>query len=66
MTDFMTQDAQAFAQAEASLLALGHELHKLASAKFDLDNMRRLLAAVGAPHKNFPAVIVAGMCWTMR
>jgi len=42
------------------LLALGHELHLVPSAKFDLDHMRLLLAALGNPERRFASVLIAG------
>src|SRR5436190_12096659 len=42
------------------LLALGHELHLVPSAKFDLDHMRVLLAALGNPERRFASVLIAG------
>jgi dihydrofolate synthase/folylpolyglutamate synthase len=49
-----------YSQAVAELLALGHELHNLPSAKFELWQMRKLCAALGSPQKNFPCVLIAG------
>ncbi|MBI2678124.1 MAG: bifunctional folylpolyglutamate synthase/dihydrofolate synthase [Candidatus Koribacter versatilis] len=42
------------------LLALGHELHLTPAAKFDLDHMRVLLAALGNPERRFASVLIAG------
>src|SRR3954466_15098796 len=42
------------------LLALGHELHLVPSAKFDLEHMRVLLAALGNPERRFASVLIAG------
>ena len=50
----------AYQQAVAQLLELGHELHQTPTHKFDLANMRVLLAALGNPERRFPAVLVAG------
>ncbi len=46
--------------AVAQMYALGHELSQTPSHKFDLAHMRVLLAALGHPEKNVPAVLVAG------
>jgi len=50
----------AYEQAVAQLLELGHELHQTPSHKFDLANMRVLLADLGNPERRFPSVLVAG------
>jgi len=42
------------------MYALGHELAPTPTRKFDLAHMRVLLAALGHPERNFPAVLVAG------
>ncbi|MGA7291025.1 MAG: folylpolyglutamate synthase/dihydrofolate synthase family protein [Terriglobales bacterium] len=46
--------------AVAQMYALGHELAQTPSHKFDLTHMRVLLAALGHPENQFPAVLVAG------
>ncbi len=46
--------------AVANLYALGHELARTPSHKFDLDHMRVLLAALGHPERRFPSVLIAG------
>jgi dihydrofolate synthase/folylpolyglutamate synthase len=46
--------------AVANLYALGHELARTPSRKFDLAHMRALLAALGHPEQRFPAVLIAG------
>ena len=46
-----------FDEALAYLLSLGHETLTI---KLGLRNTERLLAALGEPHKNFPAVQIAG------
>ena len=46
--------------AVANLYALGHELARTPSHKFDLAHMRVLLAALGHPEQRFPAVLIAG------
>src|SRR5579872_2945195 len=46
--------------AVANLYALGHELARTPSHKFDLAHMRVLLAALGHPERRFPAVLIAG------
>jgi dihydrofolate synthase/folylpolyglutamate synthase len=46
--------------AVANLYALGHELARTPSHKFDLVHMRVLLAALGSPERRFPAVLIAG------
>ncbi|MGB8012644.1 MAG: folylpolyglutamate synthase/dihydrofolate synthase family protein [Terriglobales bacterium] len=46
--------------AVAQMYALGHELSQTPPHKFDLEHMRVLLAALGHPEKNVPAVLVAG------
>ena len=50
----------AYKNAVAQLLELGHELHQTPAHKFDLANMRVLLAALGHPERRFPSVLVAG------
>ncbi|MGH9580222.1 MAG: bifunctional folylpolyglutamate synthase/dihydrofolate synthase [Terriglobales bacterium] len=49
-----------YSTAVESLLALGHELAATPSHKFDLANMRVLLAALGNPERKFPSVLIAG------
>src|SRR5246500_3553049 len=44
----------------ASIYALGHELANAPSHKFDLANVRDLLAALGNPERKFPGVLIAG------
>jgi dihydrofolate synthase / folylpolyglutamate synthase len=44
----------------ARMYALGHELTKLPSQKFDLSHMRVLLAGLDNPERRFPAVLIAG------
>jgi dihydrofolate synthase/folylpolyglutamate synthase len=46
--------------AVASLYALGHELARTPSHKFDLAHMRVLLAALGHPERRFPSVLIGG------
>jgi dihydrofolate synthase/folylpolyglutamate synthase len=46
--------------AVANLYALGHELARTPSHKFDLAHMRVLLAAQAHPERRFPAVLIAG------
>ncbi len=46
--------------AVANLYALGHELARTPSHKFDLAHMRLLLAALGHPERRFPSVLIAG------
>ena len=46
--------------AVASMFALGHELAKTPSNKFDLAHMRVLLAAMNHPERTFPSVLIAG------
>src|SRR5512146_518481 len=46
--------------AVANLYALGHELARTPSHKFDLAHMRVLLAALGHPQRRFPSVLIAG------
>ena len=46
--------------AVANLYALGHELARTPSHKFDLAHMRMLLAALGHPERRFAAVLIAG------
>ena len=46
--------------AVANLYALGHELARTPSHKFDLAHMRVLLAALGHPESRFPSVLIAG------
>jgi dihydrofolate synthase/folylpolyglutamate synthase len=46
--------------AVANLYALGHELARTPSHKFDLAHMRVLLAALGHPEQRFPALLIAG------
>ena len=43
-----------------SLFALGPELANKTRRKFDLDHMRRLMAAMGDPERRFPSILVAG------
>jgi dihydrofolate synthase/folylpolyglutamate synthase len=50
----------AYEQAVADLLRLGHELHATPSHKFDLAHMRALLAALGNPERRFPSLLIAG------
>src|SRR5512146_295572 len=52
---FMSYDS-----AVANLYALGHELARTPSHKFDLAHMRVLLAALGHPEQRFPSVLIAG------
>jgi dihydrofolate synthase/folylpolyglutamate synthase len=49
-----------YALAVEQLLALGHELHRTPSHKFDLDNMRVLLRALSHPERRFQSVLIAG------
>lgn len=49
-----------YSSAVASLLALGHELHATPAHKFDLANMRVLLAALDHPERRFASVLIAG------
>ena len=49
-----------YALAVEQLLALGHELHQTPAHKFDLDNMRVLLHALGNPERRFQSVLIAG------
>lgn len=46
--------------AVANLYALGHELARTPSHKFDLAHMRLLLAALEHPQRRFPSVLIAG------
>ena len=46
--------------AVANLYALGHELARTPSHKFDLGHMRLLLAALDHPERRFPSVLIAG------
>jgi dihydrofolate synthase / folylpolyglutamate synthase len=46
--------------AVAKLYALGHELARTPSHKFDLAHMRVLLAALSHPEQRFPSVLIAG------
>ena len=46
--------------AVANLYALGHELARTPSHKFDLAHMRILLDALEQPERRFPAVLIAG------
>lgn len=46
--------------AVANLYALGHELARTPSHKFDLEHMRVLLAALGHPERRFSAMLIAG------
>src|SRR5437764_2228023 len=46
--------------AVANLYALGHELARTPSHKFDLAHMRVLLGALDHPERRFPAVLIAG------
>ena len=46
--------------AVANLYALGHELARTPSHKFDLAHMRLLLAALQHPERRFPSVLIAG------
>ena len=46
-----------FAEALSYLLSLGHETLTI---KLGLENTRKLLAALGNPHKTFPSVQIAG------
>jgi dihydrofolate synthase/folylpolyglutamate synthase len=46
--------------AVANLYALGHELARTPSHKFDLAHMRVLLGALGHPERRFPSVLIAG------
>jgi len=50
----------AYQTAVSELYQLGHELHKLASSKFDLKHMRVLCEALGSPQTRFPSVLIAG------
>ncbi len=49
-----------YENAIARMYALGHELAQMPSHKFDLANMRVLLAALDNPEKHFPSVLIAG------
>jgi dihydrofolate synthase/folylpolyglutamate synthase len=42
------------------LYQLGHELARVPSHRFDLANMRVILAALGHPERRYPSVLVAG------
>ncbi len=44
----------------AELMALGHELSRTPSHKFDLAHMRVLLGALGEPQAKFKSVLIAG------
>jgi dihydrofolate synthase/folylpolyglutamate synthase len=46
--------------AVANLYALGHELARTPSHKFDLAHMRVLLAALGHPERRFASVLIGG------
>src|SRR5467141_3270117 len=46
--------------AVAQMYALGHELARTPSHKFDLAHIRVLLAALEHPENRFPTVLVAG------
>jgi len=46
--------------AVAQMYALGHELAQMPAHKFDLAQIRVLLAALGHPERSFPSVVVAG------
>ena len=46
--------------AVANLYALGHELARTPSHKFDLAHMRVLLRALDHPERRFPSVLIAG------
>jgi len=46
--------------AVSELLKLGHELAHTPSHKFDLQNMRALLEALGHPERRFASVLIAG------
>src|SRR5579872_2981792 len=46
--------------AVANLYALGHELARTPSHKFDLKHMRVLLAALDHPERRFPSLLIAG------
>jgi dihydrofolate synthase / folylpolyglutamate synthase len=50
----------AYKSAVERMYALGHELAKMPSHKFDLAHMRVLLAAVNHPEERFPSVLIAG------
>jgi dihydrofolate synthase/folylpolyglutamate synthase len=49
-----------YSQAVAHLYELGQELAKLSSARFDLQQMRVLLRALGDPQQRFRSVLIAG------
>lgn len=55
-----SRPAPSYDLAVSQLLALGHELHTMPSRKFDLANMRVLLAAMGHPERRFQSVLIAG------
>jgi len=46
--------------AVAQMYALGHELAHMPADKFDLAQIRVLLAALGHPERSFPSVLIAG------
>jgi len=46
--------------AVAQMYALGHELAHMPAHKFDLAQIRVLLAALGHPERSFPSVLIAG------
>ena len=55
-----SKPAPSYDVAVSQLLALGHELHTTPSHKFDLANMRVLLAAMAHPERRFQSVLIAG------
>ena len=55
-----SQTALSYDTAVANLYALGHELARTPSHKFDLKHMRVLLAALDHPERRFPSLLIAG------
>jgi len=49
-----------YSEALHSLYALGHELHRTPTHKFELAHVRTLLAALGNPERYFKSVLIAG------
>ena len=49
-----------YAHAVEQLYALGHELARAPSHKFDLAHMRALTGALGHPERRFKSVLIAG------
>ena len=50
----------AYERAVAELMKLGHELHATPAHKFDLENMRAMLEALGHPERRFASALIAG------